>query len=51
MPTLKAAAWNRTSKKGVAYQFLRLEVAMPQEDSPVIPEESEEDDSGDDMPW
>lgn len=57
MPTLKAASWNRTSKKGVAYQFVRLEVAMPQEDSPIIPNEAEEsgaaeqDDGDDDMPW
>ena len=57
MPTLKAAAWNRKSKKGVEYQFVRLEVAMPQEDSPVIPDEPEEsgavasDDDDDDMPW
>lgn len=51
MPKLKAAMWDRTSKAGMPYRFVQLEVAPLDDAAEAPPEPKVEDDSGDDMPW
>jgi hypothetical protein len=49
MPELKAAAWENTSKKGVSYRSIRLEIVKPEANAAVASAPDSDDD--DDMPW
>lgn len=59
MPVLKAASWDNTSKKGMAYKSIRLEITSSEpsdtqphdENEGAVTATASSDDSDDDMPW